>query len=105
MVLRLVDSVLMLRAINTRLLSDSGQLFSLSDLDLLDGDAVFQNKGADLCSVLFAPGISDLVASKKNVPRRLRRFHRTGKVMNGCCIGEILEQWLKIVLTESVESA
>ena len=51
----------MLRAINSSLLSDRGQLFSLSDLDLLDGDAVFQNKGADLFSVLFAACVDLLV--------------------------------------------
>ncbi len=95
----------MLRAVNTSLLPDSGQLLPLPDLDLLDRDAVLQNKGADLCSVLFARGINNLAGSQENVLRRLRRFHRTGKVMNGCCIGEILEKWLKIVLTESVESA
>src|SRR5258708_1236003 len=43
----------MLRAINSSLLSDIGQLFSLSDLDLFDGYAALQNKIPDFCSVLF----------------------------------------------------
>jgi len=78
----------MLRAINSSVLSDSGELFSLSDLDLLDGDAVFQNKSADLCSVLFASGIRNLVGSKKGAVRRFRRFRRTGNMIDGCCLGE-----------------
>ncbi len=54
----------MLRAINSSLLPDRGQLRPLPNLALFDGDSGLQNKGADLYSLLSLSSARNLEAAQ-----------------------------------------